>query len=154
MVTIGILFVYSAGAGVSVFWLSLICAVIPLIFGVVFLFMPESPTYLVIKDRSQDAAKALQWLRGKNYDSSEEIAELQNEEEERKSHNLSLREAFSRRATIRAMIISFGLMFFQQLCGINAVSRKFSSLGSLKSIQYIKEASKVSLFITGNFLHQ
>lgn len=121
MITIGILFAYAVGAGLNVFWLSLICGVIPLIFGAVFFFMPESPTYLVIKDRSQDAAKALEWLRGKNYDSSEEIAELQNEEEERKSHNLSLREAFSKRAAIRAMIISFGLMFFQQMSGINAV---------------------------------
>lgn len=40
MVTIGILFVYAVGAGVGVFWLSLICGIIPLVFGVVFFFMP------------------------------------------------------------------------------------------------------------------
>lgn len=40
MVTIGILFVYAVGAGVSVFWLSIICGLIPLIFGAVFFFMP------------------------------------------------------------------------------------------------------------------
>lgn len=47
MVTIGILFVYAVGAGVNVFYLSLICGVIPLVFGAVFFFMPESPTYYV-----------------------------------------------------------------------------------------------------------
>jgi SP family facilitated glucose transporter-like MFS transporter 8 len=121
MITIGILFVYGVGAGVNVFVLSIICGVIPLIFGAVFLFMPESPTYLVIKDRSDDARTSLKWLRGADYDPTEEIAELENEKEERRAMNLSFREAFSRRSTIRACIISFGLMFFQQMSGINAV---------------------------------
>lgn len=47
MITIGILFVYGIGAGLDVFWLSIVCALIPIIFGVIFFFMPESPTYLV-----------------------------------------------------------------------------------------------------------
>jgi MFS family permease len=47
MITIGILFVYAVGVGVNVFWLSVICGIIPLIFGVIFSFMPETPTYLV-----------------------------------------------------------------------------------------------------------
>lgn len=40
MITIGILFVYAVGAGVNVFWLSIICGIIPLIFGVVFSIVP------------------------------------------------------------------------------------------------------------------
>lgn len=40
MITIGILFVYAVGAGVSVMWLSIICGIIPLIFGAVFFLMP------------------------------------------------------------------------------------------------------------------
>lgn len=40
MITIGILFVYAVGAGVGVFWLSIICGIIPLVFGAVFFFMP------------------------------------------------------------------------------------------------------------------
>lgn len=47
MITIGILFVYAVGAGVKIFWLSIICGILPLIFGAIFFFMPESPTYLV-----------------------------------------------------------------------------------------------------------
>lgn len=47
LITIGILFVYVIGAFVTTFWLSVICAVIPLIFSVLVLFCPESPTYLV-----------------------------------------------------------------------------------------------------------
>lgn len=40
MITIGILFVYAVGAGVGVVVLSVICGIIPLIFGAVFFFMP------------------------------------------------------------------------------------------------------------------
>jgi SP family facilitated glucose transporter-like MFS transporter 8 len=40
MITIGILFVYAVGAGTNLFWLSLICGLIPLLFGVIFVFMP------------------------------------------------------------------------------------------------------------------
>lgn len=39
MITIGILFVYAVGAGVNVFWLSVICGIIPLLFGVIFFFI-------------------------------------------------------------------------------------------------------------------
>lgn len=47
LITVGILFVYVVGAFVTAFQLSIICAIIPLIFGVLVLFCPESPTYLV-----------------------------------------------------------------------------------------------------------
>lgn len=47
LITVGILFVYVVGAFVSALQLSIICASIPLIFGILVLFCPESPTYLV-----------------------------------------------------------------------------------------------------------
>lgn len=121
MITIGILFVYAVGAGVNVFWLSVICGVIPLIFGAIFFLMPESPTYLVMKDKNQEASNAIKWLRGKQYDPTEDVADLQNDIEEQRRHNLSFIEALSRKTTIRGLTISFGLMFFQQVSGINAV---------------------------------
>lgn len=121
MITIGILFVYAVGAGVNVFWLSIICGIIPLVFGAIFMFMPESPTYLVMKDNNQGAVKALKWLRGSQYDPAEEIAELQNDNEERRSNAVTFTEAMSRKTTIRGLVVSMGLMFFQQVSGINAV---------------------------------
>lgn len=74
-----------------------------------------------MRERNQDASKALKWFRGSQYDPAEDIAELQNENEEQKANNLSLAEAFSRKATVRGIVISFGLMIFQQFSGINAV---------------------------------
>jgi predicted MFS family arabinose efflux permease len=74
-----------------------------------------------MKEKSHEATKALKWLRGSEYDPAEEIAELQNEIEERKASTVTFAEAMSRKATIRGLTISLGLMFFQQVSGINAV---------------------------------
>lgn len=76
-VTIGILFVYAIGYGLPVFTFSLICAAIPVVFVAVFVFMPESPLYLVSRGDAEGAVKSLQWLRGRQYDYSDELSELQ-----------------------------------------------------------------------------
>ena len=65
MVTIGILFVYAIGSGVEAFVLSIICGVVPLVFGVIFFFMPETPLYLLQKGEHGKARASLQWFRGK-----------------------------------------------------------------------------------------
>ena len=47
MVNVGILFVYAVGYDLNVPTFTLITALIPIMFGVAFLFMPETPTYYV-----------------------------------------------------------------------------------------------------------
>lgn len=121
LVTIGILFVYAVGAGVSVQVLSIICGVIPLAFGLIFFFMPESPYYYVEKARYDDASKSLKWLRGSRYDERAEIEELKEEEAKVQAEKITFSQGFRQKATIRALIIALGLMLFQQMSGINAV---------------------------------
>lgn len=121
MLVIGVVFSYIVGTVATVLALNLICALVPLVFGVVFFFMPESPSYLISKDRKEAAAKSLQWLRGSEYDCSAELAELQTQCEADKKNKVSLSAALSRVATKKALFISLSLMFFQQMSGINAI---------------------------------
>ncbi|XP_037813161.1 facilitated trehalose transporter Tret1 isoform X2 [Lucilia sericata] len=121
MITAGILFVYAVGAGLDVFWMSIVCGILPLVFGAIFVFMPESPTYLVSKNNNESAVKSIQWLRGKDYDYRMEIEELKETERKIKETPVSIGSALMRPVTIKALCISLGLMFFQQLSGINAV---------------------------------
>lgn len=121
MLVIGVLFSYIVGSRATVFTLNLMCAAIPLLFGAIFVFMPETPVYLISKGRKEAAAKSLKWLRGSEYDYSGELADLQAQYESEKKNKVSLMTALSRRSTIKAMFISLGLMFFQQMSGINAV---------------------------------
>lgn len=121
MVTVGILFVYAVGAAVNVQVLSIICGVIPIAFGLIFFFMPESPHYYVEKTRYDDASKSLKWLRGSRYDERAEIEELKADDSKMREEKITFVQGFQQKSTIRALIISLGLMFFQQLSGINAV---------------------------------
>lgn len=75
-----------------------------------------------MKEKNSEASKALKWFRGSQYDPNEDIAELQNENEENKANNLSIGQALGRPSSVRGLVIAFGLMFFQQVSGINAVS--------------------------------
>lgn len=121
LLVIGILFVYAVGSRASVFVLSIVCGCIPIIFAVIFVFMPESPYYWVSKKQPEKAISSLKWLRGNDYDFNTELQELQSEHEERENQKISFAEAFARKTSVRALIIMLGLMFFQQMSGINAV---------------------------------
>ena len=117
----GILFVYVISAGLNVFYMTLVCGIFPLVFGFIFAFMPESPTYLVSKNKNERAIKSIQWLRGKNYDYKHEMEELQNTDRELREHPVSIVAALGRRETKKALAISLALMFFQTTSGVNAV---------------------------------
>lgn len=121
LINVGILFVYIVGAFVTVFWTNIICAIIPLAFGLIFFFMPESPVYLVAQKRNDDAVATYKRLRGSSYDPQHEIDDLRKELEENEKSQISFFEIVKRKSTKRALLIGFGLMFFQQMCGINVV---------------------------------
>lgn len=121
LINAGILLAYVVGAFTSVFYMSIVCATIPILFAIIFFFMPESPVYLVSNKQTPDAVITYKWLRGEAYNPQWEIDELAKELEESKAQSGSLREEVAKKATQRAMAIAFGVMFFQQMCGINVV---------------------------------
>lgn len=121
LVIAGILFVYIIGPLMTLFWTNIVCALIPLIFGAIFFFMPESPVYLLIEKRDDEAIAALKWLRGAAYDPSSEVETLKKVLFESEDEEISLKEALSKRSSIASIIISAGLMIFQQVSGINVV---------------------------------
>jgi hypothetical protein len=67
------------------------------------------------------AEKSLQWLRGEDTDISHELREIENTHNESvKNPSGSTFELFNK-SNIKPLLISLGLMFFQQMSGINAV---------------------------------
>lgn len=143
MVTTGILFVYAVGYDLSVFTFSIICGVLPLAFAAAFVFMPESPLYLVSKYRSEDAINSLKWLRGEHYDYSDELNELQSQHEQDVNNRISILAALKRRATVKALIIIVGLMFFLQLSGINIVIFYTGSIFNAANIDIKSELATI-----------
>jgi MFS family permease len=138
LVNVGILFVYVIGAYVEVFWMNVICSIIPIVFGLTFFFMPESPVYLVVEKRENDAMKSYKWLRGSGYDPQEEIDELKREVEENETNKVSFKEVLKKKSTMNALAIGFGLMFFQQASGINIVIFYSTNIFEVKRKVYLK----------------
>ena len=121
MLTVGILLTYALGPQINMFQLSMISATIPIIFFGVFFFMPETPIYY-LKKGDEDAARAsLVRLRGPHYNVEPEILAQQEILAEVERNQVSFFAAIRGKAAIKGLIIGFGLMFFQQLSGVNAI---------------------------------
>lgn len=121
MLTVGILYTYVVGAIADYIWLGILSGIIPVVFFVTFSRVPESPTYLVKKHRTEDAMKALQYYRGSSYNILKELQDLDKDISESTQTKVSIRDLITSKGTRRALIIALGLMIFQQLSGINAV---------------------------------
>lgn len=64
MLYCGILLEYCVGPYVSYHMLALVSGCVPVLFAVLFFFMPESPHWLLQRGRREDARQSLRWLRG------------------------------------------------------------------------------------------
>lgn len=116
LISIGVLFVYIVGALTSVYATNIICGICPLIFAVIFFFMPESPVYLIMKNREQKAKNALKWLRDEGHDIECEAREWkENFKDEQK---VSFKEALKERSSVIALVIGFGLLYFRHMACI------------------------------------
>lgn len=121
MITIGILFVYVVGHIFELKTLNMICAALPLIFGALFIWMPETPYFYVIKYRPEDAVKSLKRLRGEQYNYHDELNEMCIEHERMIQRQRSLLSILRQTAAKRALMITLVLVLLTQLSGINAV---------------------------------
>lgn len=139
---LGILMQYSIGPYVSIkvmAWLSLST---PVLFFVCFIFMPESPYYLVSKRKYVKAHASLKWLRGNSDDVNEELEMIKVSVMKAQENKGTIREIFTSAGSRRAFWICIGLFVAQFLCGSLAIitySQQIfeevgSSLGSELSI--------------------
>lgn len=130
----GILLAFFAGIKLDWRHLGFLGGALAIPFFLLMLITPETPRWYVTKNRAEDARKALQWLRGKNINIEKEMRELTRSQAEA---DLVRGNQFKQLFAVKyvpAVLISLGLMFFQQLSGINAVifyaSTIFESAGS------------------------
>ncbi|XP_059490948.1 facilitated trehalose transporter Tret1-like [Neocloeon triangulifer] len=123
---VGILFAYVIGAWAPLECFAFTCALVPAVFAITFAWMPETPQFLLSRGRKFAAENSLQWLRGKGCDVQKELLILQSAAQEADASDAgsarrTLLTLASDAATRRALLVSLGLMAFQQLSGINAV---------------------------------
>nr|CAD7460397.1 unnamed protein product [Timema tahoe] len=120
-ITLGILCGYLVGMVGDHRVLAFILSVLPVVYFVSFIWMPESPVYLLSKDKLNEAKRSLQWFRGSNYDIEDEMVRMTESSGDSQKRKGGLGELLSNPVTRKALTIALGLMTFQQLSGINAV---------------------------------
>lgn len=96
-------------------------AVVPTaLMAICMFFMPETPSWLISHNKKSEAEQSLKALRASDSDTSQELAQLQEEAKSSESASFSLK-LYGQRAHLCPFLLALGLMFFQQFSGINAV---------------------------------
>ncbi|XP_012234489.1 solute carrier family 2, facilitated glucose transporter member 8 [Linepithema humile] len=121
-ITIGLLYAYAIGPFVTytVFWI--VCAILPIIFFACFIMMPESPYFLLIKGRKNEAITSLAKLRSKSELAvQKEADEIQEQIDELFKEEVKFSDLFTVKANFKALLFTCALASFQQFTGINVV---------------------------------
>ncbi|XP_050695630.1 facilitated trehalose transporter Tret1-like isoform X2 [Eriocheir sinensis] len=116
-ISLGILFSYTAGAFLPWRYSCYVCAAPPVLTAFVVFAVPESPYWLMLKGRKNEALVALKWLRGPDYDIMED---LENIDLKLKAVGTKIQyRELLRPRTRRPFFIALFLMTLQQTCGAN-----------------------------------
>ncbi|XP_073963323.1 facilitated trehalose transporter Tret1-like isoform X2 [Choristoneura fumiferana] len=117
----GVLFGYIIGMVQSTSWLSVLCASIPVAFFVAFIFLPESPAYYMSQGKTSEATSALRYFRGIDNDVDAELKVMKEHIRNYARNKVTFKQLFLTRSTAKALVVSYGLMIFQQMSGIYPV---------------------------------
>lgn len=128
--SLGFLFSYCVGPYVSIKWFSLVSAIPSTLFIIiVFPFAPESPHYLVSKNKDAAASKSLRRLRNiSSQHVGTELKEVKKYVEDSFSNKGKLRDFLSSRGLRVGIITTVGLMLVQQGSGINVFLSYMNSI--------------------------
>lgn len=115
-ICIGIILVSFLGKYLVWNWVAIWASVVAVLAPLLMLFIPESPCWLLKKEKHAEAASAIRFLYGDKLDTSSEFIN-ENYKETRKSIQFDLRQP----TIYKPALLSIFLMFFQQFSGSNAI---------------------------------
>lgn len=121
----GVLFSYVIGSYTLYHDFAIICLSLPVLFLVTFLWMPETPVYLLRKGEVKQAKRSLKWLRGgKGKNLEEELTKMSlslKEIQERNSCRSLYKDLLLDQGVRRALIIGIAVSATQMLSGIYVI---------------------------------
>lgn len=121
-VELGVLVAYILGSFIDLFIFNMICASFLIVYTIIFMFLPESPVFLMRKNEMREAEKSIRVLRGSRFDVQSEVFEYQDlNDATLKAPKKSLAQVVAQRETRNAFLIIICIFFFFQMSGINAV---------------------------------
>ncbi|KAF2904713.1 hypothetical protein ILUMI_01466 [Ignelater luminosus] len=115
-IVVGVLLINIYGSYVPIRTAACISLLMPLLFLITFPWMPESPYYLVMRNRLEDARYSLRRLRRmKNVE--DELTKIRADIERQVSEPGTLRDIFTIRSNLRGFLTIMGLRTLQQFSG-------------------------------------
>jgi sugar porter (SP) family MFS transporter len=121
MIVVGILVAFLVNAALASSgewrWMVGLAAVPSVVLLVGMLFMPETPRWLVLHGREDEARAVLRRARDSDEEVERELREIREVGEEEGG----LRKLFAERWVRPALVVAIGLAVFQQLVGINTI---------------------------------
>uniref|UniRef100_A0A8D8W9Z3 Facilitated trehalose transporter Tret1 n=2 Tax=Cacopsylla melanoneura TaxID=428564 RepID=A0A8D8W9Z3_9HEMI len=117
---LGILYTYVLGSELSYMNYLISSLVVPIVFMITFIFMPESPYYYVSKNQDEKAIESLKWLRNKTADQVEKELGTIKENSSKPTERTNFKQ-FMGRANMRALMLSFFLILFRQFTGVQSL---------------------------------
>ncbi|VVC25778.1 Sugar/inositol transporter,Major facilitator superfamily domain,Major facilitator, sugar transporter- [Cinara cedri] len=120
-VNAGILYTYVMGSYYGIFGLSVACAIIPVIYACLLIFIPESPFFYLMKGNVEKAKLSLTYLRGPYGQVDQELNDIQNVMAKTERERIPIVKAFQTTPAKRGLFLGIGTMIFQQFTGCNAI---------------------------------
>ncbi|CAL8291668.1 unnamed protein product [Boreogadus saida] len=108
-----------------------------------FLFLPESPRWLLQKGRGQEGRVVLQRIRGgRGVDQEYDTIRTSVEEEEKQAGGggLVIWRILCHAPTRRALVVGCGMQMFQQLSGVNTIMYYSATILQMAGVRDIKQA--------------
>jgi len=101
-------------------WMLGVGAIPAVLYFLLLFIVPQSPRWLALKGRHDEAKKVLARIGGNEYAEQVHSEILENVKKVADPGKSSFREVFSKSMTT-ILIVGFGIAFFQQITGINAI---------------------------------
>lgn len=117
---VGVLISFAVGAYLDWRELAMVIGCAPLIFFISVAYMPETPSYLVLVGKEQEAARSLQWFRGPHADVGKELLTIRNNVLAAHSDRFRNPNRHAVITILNPILVTCGLMMFQRFSGANA----------------------------------
>lgn len=150
MMDFGAVFIYSVGPWVSIRTMAMIASIFPFTLLIAFVWMPETPYWLLVNGKKAQARVALKRLRGfENVD--DELEEMSTIVGGQMEQTGKWGELFFTKSNFKALCILLGLKTVQQMSGVSAFL-VYSELIFKQAGGYISESIAAIIFGSVQFL--
>ncbi|KAF2895720.1 hypothetical protein ILUMI_10455 [Ignelater luminosus] len=116
----GILLINAYGSYLPIRMTAYISLSVPLLFLVTFIWMPDSPYYLLMKGKIEEARASLSMLRRVN-NVEKELSKIKTDVQRQISEPGRYKDIFTIKTNFKAFLILIGLRTFQQMSGLSAL---------------------------------